>query len=127
MKIRELLAVALGGALGTLGRVSIDIGFQNYPQGAAFATLIVNVLGAFALGWALSHGLAQLTPWLRQGITVGFLGSFTTFSALALLSATEPLAFAVGALLVNFSLGVLAAWAGIRRGRAPLASKGNTL
>jgi len=125
VKNRELLAVALGGALGTLGRVGIDIGFQNFLHGSALATLMVNVLGAFALGWALSHGLAQLASWLRQGITVGFLGSFTTFSALALLSVTEPLAIAVGALLVNFSLGIFAAWAGIHLGQVPVASKGD--
>ena len=127
VKIRELFAVALGGALGTLGRVGIDIGFQNYAQGSAFATLVVNVLGTFALAWALSHGLSQLAPWLRQGITVGFLGSFTTFSALALLGATEPLAIVVGALVANFTLGVLAVWAGIRLGRVPVASKSSAL
>jgi CrcB protein len=44
--------------------------------------LIVNLLGCFLLGGIAQFGLTHLSlpPEWRIGITVGFLGAFTTFS-----------------------------------------------
>ena len=47
-----------------------------------YGTLVVNVLGSLALGWLATVFLdrPQINSALRLGVTVGFLGAFTTFS-----------------------------------------------
>ncbi len=53
------------------------------------ATLVVNALGAFGLAFVASRGLPESAPWVYQGITVGFLGSYTT--SRPLLPSSQPL------------------------------------
>ncbi len=47
-----------------------------------FATLLVNILGSFVIGWLA--GISQIqdlfSPHIRLLLFVGFLGGFTTFS-----------------------------------------------
>jgi len=89
----RIIAVALGGALGTLGRLGADQATEPLAFGNEIATLVVNLLGAFALGLASGHGLPALPRALREGLTTGLLGSYTTMS------------------------GILAAWSGVILGR----------
>lgn len=108
MKLSSLLAVALGGALGALARFGLDVAIGNL----ALATAIVNISGAFLLGLAVGHRLASLPPWLRDGITIGLLGSFTTMSGVGLL-ATQWLPLSYGIyLLLTFSAGIIVTWVG---------------
>jgi CrcB protein len=84
-----VLAVAVGGGLGSLARYWLAGALQ--PAGAAFnwGIFIVNILGGFAMG-AIVEGSAlrfNLTPDLRAFLTVGVLGGFTTFSTFSLDSA----------------------------------------
>ena len=46
----------------------------------------MNVTGALAIGFVAAFVVHRLrTPiWVQEAITVGFLGGFTTFSAIAL-------------------------------------------
>lgn len=78
----EVAAVAVGGALGALSRFATAAWFQHHwASPFPAATLIVNVLGSFALGFVLTT--IPMKPagsiWLPL-IATGFLGSFTTFS-----------------------------------------------
>lgn len=80
------LAVALGGALGALSRFGIgqwlaDSGYAHLHP----ATFLVNVIGALLIG-ILFVGAERFTlsEPARLGISVGFLGAFTTFSAFSL-------------------------------------------
>jgi fluoride exporter len=117
---RVWLAVALGGGLGTIARALLNPGlfFGEHPQ--LWITLVVNLVGAALLGLALGHGLPHTPEAIRHGITTGFLGSFTTFSAItaAWLSLTLDGGAIVGAayFLGTFVAGVLVAWAGLRLG-----------
>lgn len=76
------LAVALGGALGALGRWAASSWIQGrtglqFPWG----TLGVNLAGAFLLGVAYgTFEHIQLSAATRAFMTLGFLGAFTTFS-----------------------------------------------
>ncbi len=95
----ELLAVAAGGALGTLLRAGGLLagsalgepgpGFQpggfSWLLGAPGITLLENWFGALGLGAISGLFLARRlgSPRLRLFLTTGLLGSFTTFSALA--------------------------------------------
>lgn len=83
-----LLAIALGGALGSLARWGLEeaIAWPGPASGSwPWATLAVNVLGALAIGVLLASRLLEGRPaWWRPMLVTGVLGGFTTFSALAL-------------------------------------------
>ena len=78
--------MAAGGATGAVMRYLV-VSAAVIP-GLAFplGTLIVNVLGSFALGLLAGYWLAtgQPAPSVRLFFQTGMLGAFTTFSAFSL-------------------------------------------
>ena len=81
--MRSYLAVVVGGLIGTGLRLACDLAFPHADDAFPVETLIVNLAGAFALGW-LVGGLwtrPTMPMWLKAGIGPGVLGSFTTLSA----------------------------------------------
>ncbi len=56
--------------------------YHLFGRGLPYGTLAVNVVGSFLLGLIMEGSLRSslLSPGLRMGITVGFMGGFTTFS-----------------------------------------------
>lgn len=77
------LLVAIFGALGCLSRYLLsDWVYGVLGRGFAYGTLAVNVLGAFLIGFVMETALrgTLITAELRTGLTIGFLGGFTTFS-----------------------------------------------
>ena len=129
----RLLAVFCGGIVGTLLRVLVDVTIPHSSPGAlSVSTVVVNTVGSFALGVLTSHlWLRSSTPdWVRIGIGPGLLGSFTTFSAIALnvvagVDESRPLD-AVLAITLSVVLGLAAAWCGLRIGaRLLLRSRGS--
>jgi CrcB protein len=79
------LWVALAGAIGSVLRWAIATSMPRTAR-MPWATLGVNVVGAFAIGAIVSalgtRGLADTR--LRTVLTTGLLGGFTTYSAFAL-------------------------------------------
>jgi fluoride exporter len=106
--------VALGGALGTLARALLGEVAATAGWGA-WGTLFVNSAGAFVAGWWMARRLG-----IRgQGLLVtGFLGGFTTFSALAQELAAQPAVLAVGDGAVALTCGLVAVGLGHRWGTA---------
>jgi CrcB protein len=85
MSASSFAAVAIGGALGSVGRywlahqVNLLMGFSSI----AWGTFSVNLIGSFAIGFiliALQEWLHAAAEW-RLLLVVGFLGGFTTFSS----------------------------------------------
>lgn len=118
--MKPILAVLAGGVLGTGIRLAVDIllphGGTVFPVG----TFLVNLVGSFTLGLFVARVWPVVPEWLRAGLGPGLLGSFTTFSALAV-SAVELTASGVAAsavLYVAASLigGISAAALGLRVG-----------
>lgn len=113
--MRPLLAVFAGGLVGTALRLGADA-----LLGDANGTLVVNVGGSFLLGLLVSLLWHRLPEWLRAGLGAGLLGSFTTFSALAVIMLELPLHLSAGYLALTLVLGFVAALLGLRVGRRPL-------
>jgi fluoride exporter len=83
----NLLAIGAGGFVGAILRFLIDPG-TVYVTGVpvAWQTFIVNIGGSFAIGvlFVLLTERAALPSWLRGPLMIGLVGSFTTFSTVAL-------------------------------------------
>ena len=77
-----ILAVALGGALGSVGRYMLTAATKEFTDLQGLGTLIVNTLGAFLLGMILgmTENRLELSEPIKNGLTIGLLGGFTTFS-----------------------------------------------
>jgi CrcB protein len=123
--LNELVALALAGALGTLGRYTLSgWAYRVMGEGFAFGTLTVNVVGCFLLGLLMHVGLATdlLPRTLRFAATVGFLGAFTTYSTFGYetMRYLEDGAWMLAAANVgaNLALGLFATWAGLTAARA---------
>ncbi|EMR05671.1 hypothetical protein C772_02337 [Bhargavaea cecembensis DSE10] len=79
-RMKEWVAVGLAGMAGAVSRTAISHTFGHdgvFP----YATLAVNLSGAFVL-CSLIAAAPFKQPW-RAAVHTGFLGSFTTFSALS--------------------------------------------
>jgi CrcB protein len=108
------LAVAVGAAVGTTLRLGLDLAVPHDDAGFPVSTLVVNVVGSFALGLLVTRLWPRASPWLRAGLGPGLVGSFTTFSAVAVsLVALGPTPLALLYLAATLGLGLLAAWAGL--------------
>ena len=78
LALRNISAVFFGGSLGALLRWQI-----NYVMNNDFlALMLINLLGSFLIGF-ISSFITQ--PPLKAFFQVGFLGSFTSMSAVIVL------------------------------------------
>lgn len=82
--LRVLLAISFGAIAGTLIRYYLTL-YCNQWLGTAFpfGTFFINLSGAFVMGFFTTLAVERTTisPDLRLAVTVGFLGSYTTFSS----------------------------------------------
>lgn len=83
--MRVFVFLALGGALGTVGRYAVSGWVQPAAATFPWGTLAVNVVGSFALGFLMrvTLGVATIGPEMRLALTVGVCGGFTTMSTFA--------------------------------------------
>jgi len=82
-----LLAVALGGALGSLLRYFVASAIQSVASpGFPWGIFVVNISGGFVMGLIVELGALklQISPEVRAFLTVGILGGYTTFSTFSL-------------------------------------------
>jgi fluoride exporter len=119
---RMLGAVVAGGVLGVALRELLLLPFAT--QGAAggaplaltVATMIINIIGSFALGIVVGV-LGDRRPLRRAFLGTGVLGGFTTYSAFAVQTATllgEAPFVGASLALVSVLLGLAAAALGLR-------------
>jgi fluoride exporter len=127
LNLINILAVAVGGSLGSVARYLVGIGAgmllgTTFPWG----TVIINIVGSFTLGalietFALRWSANEAT---RVFLTIGICGGFTTFSTfsmdavvLMIKGATLPFALYV---LSSVALSLAALYAGLHLMRAVL-------
>lgn len=113
---RELGAVFLGGAIGTLLRAGLLEGLGEGAPGWPWATFVVNLLGAFLLGWLV----VRISPAfrLRPLLTTGLCGGLTTFSTMQVELLTMLEAGHVGIAAGYGSASVLGGLLGVAAGSA---------
>ena len=78
--------IALGGALGALGRFWIGLLYSALPCRFPLGTLSVNIIGSFLIGLtasAIAAGRLGASPW-NEFVMMGFCGALTTFSTFSM-------------------------------------------
>jgi fluoride exporter len=116
------LAIAVGGALGSVARHGVNVLIHGrWPMAKfPFATLAVNVAGCLVIGLLagliMSERLTLRFYW-REFLFVGILGGFTTFSTFGLdtitLVRTHSIAAALWNVMAHVVVGLLAVQAGL--------------
>ena len=123
--MQQLLWISIAGGLGTALRYGVTVASARVLGGELpLGTLLVNVLGSFALGLVAEAlaGTTVLGVEARLSLGVGLLGGFTTYSSFNL----ETLRLAQGGQLDRALLYaaatlvgcLVAGWAGLLIGRA---------
>lgn len=81
---REIAAVFCGGALGTLARAVLSEVVGSTPGHWPWPTFVVNIVGAFLLGYFTTRLLERLplSSYRRPALGTGLCGGLTTFSTM---------------------------------------------
>lgn len=127
-----LLAVFAGGALGTAVRAALARGLPHDAGAWPWATFVVNLVGAFLLGWWATRLLRSpaADPRARPFLATGVCGGLTTFSTLQvelltfLRDGDAGLAAGYAAASVVLGLAAVLAGRGAARRWAPLRRPG---
>ncbi|MCU1551593.1 MAG: hypothetical protein JWR36_2153 [Glaciihabitans sp.] len=119
----SVLAVFIGGILGTALRLATDDLIPHSDDTFPVSTLLINIVGSFALGLLVARVWPIAPAWIRAGVGPGLLGGFTTFSALIVsvvtLTASGQLVLSIVYLVASLVLGIGAAALGLRIGERP--------
>ncbi|MGV0593500.1 fluoride efflux transporter CrcB [Mycobacterium vulneris] len=111
---RELAAVFVGGALGTLARAGLVVLAAPQPGHWPWPTFIVNIVGAFLLGYFTTRLLERLpvSSYRRPLLGTGVCGGLTTFSTMQVETVTMlehgNWALAAGYTVASIAAGLLA-------------------
>lgn len=118
---KSILAVFIGGAIGTLLRYAMTLSTDDiaFPIG----TLLVNLVGSFVLGtftgWILKR---KVKEYMKVGFGTGLCGGFTTMSTLAadvFLLEAQSTTFLTGIYLISSVVGgLLFAFLGLMLGHS---------
>lgn len=122
--MRTLVGIGVAGAAGALARYGVE-GYVSRRLEPLFpwGTFVVNITGAFLLGFVFTLLAERLTvgPWIRSTLSIGFLGAYTTFSTLSLetfrLIEDGAYALAVANGLGSLVAGLAAVYGGVVLGR----------
>lgn len=118
---QQLLLVAMGGALGAVGRFWLGgVLLRQLGSGFPWGTLTVNLVGSFAAGfiaiWLEGRGPSAL--YWRAFLIVGVLGALTTYSALMLecllYARSQRSGLMFGYLAITLVAGLALVWLGAR-------------
>jgi len=87
--LTNYLWVAIGGALGTVGRFWLSGLIANkFGQTFPWGTLLINVTGSFIIGFFATltdpEGRYLVSPGVRVFFMIGICGGYTTFSSFSL-------------------------------------------
>jgi len=80
-----LIYIGIGGFIGSILRFLLSRYLNNFTVNFPLGTLCVNVLGSFVLGFILASVASGkvISANLRDLLTIGLIGGFTTMSSFA--------------------------------------------
>ncbi|HLH89093.1 MAG TPA: fluoride efflux transporter CrcB [Xanthobacteraceae bacterium] len=120
--MERYLLVALGGAIGTVGRywlsgVVAQLVGETFPWG----TLVINVTGSFVIGFFGTltgpDGRIFASATTRQFVMIGICGGYTTFSSFSLqtlnLMNDGEWLYAGGNVVLSVVLCLIGVWVGV--------------
>ena len=113
---RELAAVFVGGALGTLARAGLETLAVPDPGRWPWPTFTVNIVGAFLLGYFATRLLERLpvSSYRRPLLGTGLCGGLTTFSTMQVetikMLEHHHYGLAVGYTVASIAAGLLAVY-----------------
>jgi CrcB protein len=111
---RELMAIFVGGFIGAVARAELAATLPTHPGGWPWATFIVNIVGAFLLGYFTTRLQERLplSSYRRPLLGTGFCGALTTFSTMQVELLTMfdagDIRLAAAYALISVSVGFLA-------------------
>jgi len=121
--MKKYIFVAVFAFFGAITRFLLEsVQMNAHLFGFPVNTLLINVAGSFILCLVLTIGFDvwKIDVDVKQGITTGFIGAFTTFSTFCketvLLLQQDKLFIAGTYIAVSLALGILAAFAGCSLG-----------
>lgn len=80
-----LLSIALGSILGGWLRWGISVKYNNLFDNIPFGTVLVNLVGAFIIGLAVSFfSNSSISSNYKLFLVTGFCGGLTTFSTFSM-------------------------------------------
>jgi CrcB protein len=81
---QELAAIFAGGVLGAIARAALEQTLTAGPDQWPWATFLVNILAAFALGYLVTRLQERLPPssYRRAFLATGVCGALSTFSTM---------------------------------------------
>lgn len=87
MSNMNLIIIGVGGIAGAMTRFGVgQIVGRYFPITFPLATFLINITGAFLLGFSVAHIAGQPIDQVmieRYGFQIGFLGAYTTHSTFA--------------------------------------------
>jgi CrcB protein len=130
------LWVAIGGALGSMGRYWLSgLVAARFGETFPWGTLVINVTGSFLIGifagFATPEGRIdpQSRVFATQFLMIGICGGYTTFSSFSLqtlnLLRDREWLYAGGNIILSVVLCMIAVWLGYLLGSNFNSMKGN--
>ncbi|HEX5587504.1 MAG TPA: CrcB family protein [Acidimicrobiia bacterium] len=130
-RLSAWVAVATGGAIGTVARYEATLRFPVRAGEFPWTILVVNLVGCVAAGvlMAIVHHWATCPSWVRPFAVIGVCGGLTTFSTWmvtdVLLARDSAGALAVLDVVVSLVAGVVAVWIGFDATRRIVGDRGS--
>ena len=114
-KRTSILFVGFGGALGAISRFGInEIMERHLINSSSYSVLLVNVIGCFLIGLIIGTSMPEKNT-MYYFFIIGFLGSFTTMSALTYQTieiANTNLILAVSYIMITVVITITATYIG---------------
>ena len=76
--------IGFGGFTGAVSRYLVGVFINDIGLSSNISTMLVNIIGSFFMGLLFYFFSTNSSDFYKMFFVVGFLGSFTTFSAFSL-------------------------------------------